>query len=102
WRTHDHGVASRAAEGASEKVNGLVATASDEDCLRRNPVQLGEPFDQLAWLRLGVPVESRNGFIASRTPRQLIGVEALESGLPGGVLVSLQGHDVWAREFANP
>ena len=78
-----------AAEGARQKIDRLIAAAADEQDSGGDAVELREPLDERPGLRLRIAVQSRARFIAARAPGQLVGVQALEARLPGGMLVGL-------------
>ena len=99
---NDDAVLAGAAESAYEQVNGFIATTTDEYRLWSDAVERRESFHERLRLGLRVSIQSADGFVSERAPRQLIGMESLELWLPNGVLVRFQGNDFGSGELSYP
>jgi hypothetical protein len=73
-RANDHAVLAGAAESAYEQVNGFIAATTDEYRLWGDTVERCESFHERLWLGLRISIQSSQGFIGERAPREFVGV----------------------------
>ena len=98
WRALQNRIRSGAQIDAREHVDGLVASAPDQEPLGRHAVQGRKARDEGLRLRLGIAVEAAGRRIPRGAPRGFVRMQPRERRQPGGMRVGLQIDDLGPRE----
>ena len=97
-----HRIAPTPRVAPGQKIDGLVASAAGEHRVGVHLVELRQPLGEFVRVRLGVAVEPCLARVQRRAPRQLVGVQAHQPRLPGGMLIGLQRQDLRPRDTGDP